>query len=278
MNQINEHYNFISHNGYSIYTGMYSKKNKSSYDHGVILCKPIWGERIRLHRIYTNLARMLASQGYFVCTFDYYADGNSSGETHELTYDGMVANVVKMSEYLRIEHKIKNISLVGLRMGGSIALSAGKEIDNLEKVLVFEPIFKLKQFAFDSLRINLTMQMMRYKKIIKNRKQLVEDLDRGERISIDGFIIDKKFYSSLIDNSPVQIPENSKKIYLSFLEKNKNKKEIQSLIEEQGMDNIVFLPKEFDWSAWKIYEQYPENFFKWINSILKAEVLKSEVK
>ena len=63
---------FLQHHNKSIYCVEYLPQNGKNIDTAVIICAPIWGERIRTHRIFTSLGRELQKKNSYVLTCDYY--------------------------------------------------------------------------------------------------------------------------------------------------------------------------------------------------------------
>ena len=93
----------------------------------VVLCRPIWGERIRTHRVFASLGRHLSGKGFSVVACDYHGDGNSGGATLDLSFTGMVADVKRLHAYLLETHKPRGFAVVGLRAGANCALAAARE-------------------------------------------------------------------------------------------------------------------------------------------------------
>ena len=54
-----ERHFFLEKENKRIYCVEYIADPAKNNKQGIILCKPTWGERIRTHRIFTNLARLL---------------------------------------------------------------------------------------------------------------------------------------------------------------------------------------------------------------------------
>ena len=76
--------------------------------------------------------------GFIAITCDYLCDGNSSGDTVELTYPKMINSVKSIYDYLCNHHSIDQYALVGLRLGANVAISASDYILNLKKMILFE--------------------------------------------------------------------------------------------------------------------------------------------
>lgn len=278
MNLHSEKHDFLEINGDNLYCSFYSPLEKTP-DEIIILCKPIWGERIRTHRIYKNLGIMLAEKGFIVVTFDYYADGNSAGLTRELEFDKMVSNVIEVAQFMQTTYNVEKISLFGLRLGATVSLFANGKSNFFNKVLAFEPILDLEKHAYEGLRINIAMQMTRYKKILNDRRELLKKLDSGELISLDGFIIDRRFYYSFankeIDKNLIQ----KSNVFLGAFEKSKVLRDLKKIVTNPENTPITLLPKEFDWTAWKNYVKRPGNLFRWVEDTIlkqKVEVFKND--
>jgi esterase/lipase len=176
---MNIHCFFLEENEKRIYCSEYIAESTIRRDKGILLCKPIWGERIRTSRIFHNLALFLQDKGYDVFTCDYYGDGNSYGESHELTFDGMVGNIIALRKYISDNHNLNSISIIGLRVGANCAIESVKKNKNFKSMILVEPILNLVDYLKEVLRSNLSNQMTLYKKITKTREVLIEELKSG---------------------------------------------------------------------------------------------------
>ena len=203
--QYNEKHFFLSKGDITIYCVEYIPFDSKRLDTTVIICKPIWGERIRTHMVFTNLARILAQRGYFVITCDYFGDGNSGGNTHEMTFSKMVESVEHVYGYACDNDFPPENALIGLRIGANIAMRLASKIKNTEKMLLFEPIENPIDYFMEALRANLANQMTVHKKILKTREDLIDDLMNNRFVNIDGFVIGGEFWNSFVKISPFKI-------------------------------------------------------------------------
>lgn len=127
---------------YSVYHEPRFSENNSK---AVVLCYPVGQEYIRCHRMYSNLAGKLANEGVHVVRFDYYGTGDSYGEFSSATLSQWVSNIKEVAEELKTGTGAEKLYIVGVRMGGSLALRyAGEEpVDGL---VLLSPVVDGKTF------------------------------------------------------------------------------------------------------------------------------------
>jgi len=269
---MNEKHTFIRVGNKQLYTVEYRPDAARSNMQGVILCKPIWGERIRTQRILVNLARQLCIRGYTVLSCDYYGDGNSGGDTIDLNFPSMVEDVEILHRHLRATSDVESCSLVGLLLGSNVAMKAEEQIAGIRKLVLFEPVLNPGEFFKGALLINLATQMATYKKIIKTREQLIEDLHRGETVNIDGFVIGKEFWTSFEHLSPFRPDPGSvgSAVFYALAANNKKPADYSPLAETYRHGETKSIPREFDWTGWKKHVPKPELFFNAVEAELLA--------
>lgn len=267
-----ERHFFLEKNAKRIYCSEYSAQNAMGKSHGVILCAPIWGERMRTRRIFTNLARRLAKVGYSVIRCDYYGDGNSGGETAELTYEGMKDDIRNLYGCLVSKSDIDRVTLVGLRIGANCAASLLEELDCAIGAILVEPIVNLADFFRDALRANLSSQMTMHKKILKNREQLIDEIRNGILVDIDGFLVGKEFWESFEQAGPLSVacPANKTVTIISMFSRGKRVNDYSRCVVRPEVVKFETIDQEFIWTDWKYYNPCPTSFFDRILGELRA--------
>lgn len=276
MSKTERHF-FLRENGKQIYCVEYLPSEKDSNRHGVILCKPIWGERIRTHIIFSNLARHLSNNGFSVITCDYYGDGNSGGETIELNYLSMVEDITLLHHYFAQNYRIDTFSLLGLRLGANVAIGAEPELFNLYKMILFEPFLNpINQFT-NALRANLATQMAIHKTILKTRDDLIDDIKKNISVNIDGFVIGKEFWESFERISPLKIESNfdQSAVFYSIAPKGRKGTDYSGLARDYQHFVVKCIEQEFFWDSWKTYVPKPKIFFESIMAELGGFSLQS---
>jgi len=238
----------------------------------VVLCRPIWGERIRTHRVFASLGRHLSGKGFSVVACDYHGDGNSGGATLDLSFTGMVADVKRLHAYLLETHKPRGFAVVGLRAGANCALAAAREIPGVEPVVMVEPIPDLRGDLNAGLRANLSSQMVLHKKIVKTREVLIQEVKSGVPVNIDGFIIGKEMWESFEAASPLTADAEfgGEVIVVSLAEEKGTPSDFSRFAAGFPRGRWETIKREFVWTEWKRYVPIPAIFCAAIAEYLGA--------
>ena len=109
---------------------------------GIVICCPMGQEYMRAHRALRQLAGQLAKSGFDVLRFDYYGTGDSVGECDQGTVSQWQEDISTAIEELRETAEVQRIALVGLRFGGTLAALLGRERDDLESVVLWDPVIE----------------------------------------------------------------------------------------------------------------------------------------
>ncbi len=114
---------------------------------GVVLCAP-WGqEYIRSHRALRQLALRLARRGIDVLRFDYSGCGDSAGDEAMADLDRWTSDVRTAVEELGRRSGARRFALVGLRLGGALAIRAADTCDNVDALALWEPVLQGVDYA-----------------------------------------------------------------------------------------------------------------------------------
>lgn len=119
--------------------GVYHPPSKGGR-HAVLLCYPGIQEYNAAHWAFRRLAGMLARDGHHVLRFDYFGTGDSDGEVGGGTPERWVEDVQEAAQELKDLAGIREISLIGMRIGataGAIASARGLE---LRRLILWEPV------------------------------------------------------------------------------------------------------------------------------------------
>ena len=113
----------------------------ASRSHALLLCNPFGQEAIRAHRFYRVLADRLAATGFDVLRFDYFGTGDSGGDDEEFDLLGALADTQFLAEWGVMQLRPAQMSLVGLRLGASIAMLASARLPGrISQLVLFEPV------------------------------------------------------------------------------------------------------------------------------------------
>lgn len=115
------------------------------HSQAIILCAPFGHEYTHSHRSFKHLAESLASQGFTVFRFDYQGTGDSSGsDIDENRVQTWIENICSVAEHVQIS--FAEITLIGFRLGASLAALATQKID-VSQLVLWEPIIKGKTYV-----------------------------------------------------------------------------------------------------------------------------------
>ena len=102
----------------------------------VVVCQPVGHEYINSHRALRQLASRLCDAGFPVLRFDYYGCGDSSRNAEEGRIPQWLEDIsTAISEVRRRAGAVQNC-LIGLRVGGALAMIAVAERADLENLVL----------------------------------------------------------------------------------------------------------------------------------------------
>lgn len=122
------------------------------HDIGVVLCNP-WGQEfIRAHRALSQLGLRLARQGFPVLRFDYYGSGDSNGEDNDGTLTQWQNDIRLAIHELKRRARIDTVILTGLRLGASLAAIVASGRDDVDGLVLWEPIINGDHYIQELIR------------------------------------------------------------------------------------------------------------------------------
>ena len=107
---------------------------------GVVCCYPSGQEYLRAHRAFSQLALRLSREGAHVLRFDYHGTGDSSGQSHDGALERWTADILAAVDWLRAVGDVTRISLVGLRLGATLATRAALCGGGIDRLVLWEPV------------------------------------------------------------------------------------------------------------------------------------------
>jgi len=87
-----------------------------------------------------QLALALSSAGCHVLKFDYFAVGDSAGQSAEGSVAQWTRDLVTASRELKDISGARRLSIVGIRLGASLAVEAAGEIPGLGEMVLWDPV------------------------------------------------------------------------------------------------------------------------------------------
>lgn len=113
---------------------------------GVVLCYPAGQEYIRSHRAFLQLALRLSAAGFHTLRFDYSGCGDSALGSEHGDLGLWTQDTVTALLELREGGDLSRLCLIGLRVGGSIALLTALEQGGVEDLILWDPILNGREY------------------------------------------------------------------------------------------------------------------------------------
>ncbi|WP_207458938.1 alpha/beta hydrolase [Azospirillum sp. SYSU D00513] len=130
------------------FDGCFGWLHPASGGRGVVLCGPHATEELILHRAWRDFAETLAASGLPTLRFDYHGMGDSAGGDEDPgRVRAWIDSVRAAVKRLRAETGVAEVTLVGLRLGATLAASAAAEIGGVDRLVLMAPCVSGKAFA-----------------------------------------------------------------------------------------------------------------------------------
>ncbi len=115
-------------------------------DSSVVLCYPHGREYVSAFRAYRTLAMRLARAGFHVLRFDYLGTGDSAGDIDQASPQQWIADVIAAVNEVRSSLGHSSVSLVGLRLGATLAALAATECRAVDRLVLWEPVVQGSEY------------------------------------------------------------------------------------------------------------------------------------
>lgn len=123
---------------YGVYTPAHPGPTAPS--RAVLLCYPLGSEYMRAHRAFRQLNSLLNRAGLHVLRFDYSCTGDSAGAGVDGSLSRWLDDIDWAVDELKDTAMVQRVSVVGLRWGASLAAMAACRRDDVDDLLLWDPI------------------------------------------------------------------------------------------------------------------------------------------
>lgn len=253
---------FIKNKDYKIFSVLHkaeSDKQSQNNDLGVVICHPFGEEKLNSHRILVLLARQLASQGVSCLRFDYMGHGDSEGDFEDATIQTRLSDIECAVNYFKKTTGVKRVGLLGVRLGATLAALFCTGSLEINPLILISPVIEGKKYIKHCLRSNIATQTVLFKKVIKDRKQLIEDLMSGLMVNVDGYLLTKKMYEALEEINLLGTSISLRQILLIQVSKSsrqsldKMTEKLYGHYKENNETTLLNISEDFFWTETKIY-------------------------
>ncbi len=276
MDTVTETPLFFNGSSTRLFGVIHAPENDKAKKTGIVLVAPFAEEKLWSLRVFVNMARLLASKGYYVMRFDHSGHGDSEKEHGDISCEDILCDTRRACEVLKEKTGLDKTGLIGLRLGATVAAYAG-EASETSFIVMWEPVINGSMYLQQCLRSNVASQMMIYRQVLRTREKLMEDVENGMAVNIDGYMVSSRLFKGIADmnlhglenigNIPILIAgisrtgrENTehKDLYLKYFRKNSH-------------SSFITLKEEPFWAESKIYFQKPselmDSTISWIDSL-----------
>jgi alpha/beta superfamily hydrolase len=200
---------FLNRDGERLFGMMHSVDQR--VDRAVVVCAPLFDEKLWSHRVLVNFARHLAAHGVPVLRFDYFGDGESEGRFEEASVSTRLRDIHDAINFCLRETRAPRVYLVGLCYGATLALRAALERRHpaIAGVVAWAPVIDGERYINDILRAHLSAQMLLYRKVIHDREALVGQILANQSVNVEGYEIARPLFSELVQANIVEMLRQS---------------------------------------------------------------------
>jgi exosortase A-associated hydrolase 2 len=251
---MNETLEMLEIDGERIFTIQHSPKNDQP-SKAYVFVHPFAEEKLWSHRVYVTTARAFCEQGILATRFDLRGHGDSDGNYQDASLDKHLVDVNAVIDHLKQNNpSISEIGLFGLRLGGTIATLTALNRDDVDELMLWDPVLDGERYMQEILRSNLAAQMAVKGKVEVTRDDLIEQMKSGQAVNIEGYYINYSYFQELssIDLFAHDYPDHLKCCLLQVVRNPKQplNKQFQKFVDEKLAGNAV-IDKAHEDQFWK---------------------------
>jgi uncharacterized protein len=163
-----------------------------------LFCHPFGEEKKSSHRAFYETARAMAAESVASLRFDMTGCGDSEGEFDAATLALWREDIASAWDELKRRAGEAPLSLIGLRLGATLAADALELLNGVRALILWQPILEGKEEFDSELRRLLIQEMMTHGHSGAERRELMAAFERGEReLELDGYPITLKLYREI---------------------------------------------------------------------------------
>jgi pimeloyl-ACP methyl ester carboxylesterase len=131
--------------------------------------------------------------------------GDSEGDFEDSSIETRISDIKCAIQMLFAKlGYVKNIGLLGLRFGATLAALVAEEDPKIDHLVLWEPIINGASYMKEMLRINISTQMAVYKEIRYNTEALIQMMKNGKTVNVDGYEMSWPLYEEAVGIDPLR--------------------------------------------------------------------------
>ena len=161
-----------------------------------IVVVPSFAEEMnRCRYMQTLLAQELRKQNHALLSVDPFGTGDSAGDFSEASWNQWVEDTISAANYAE-QLGYKRISFLAVRLGALLAMAAAPSINNLERIIFWQPVTNGKATLNQFLRIKIAAAMGRDEKA-ETTAHLEKLLSQGKNIEVAGYDVSPPLFQGI---------------------------------------------------------------------------------
>lgn len=170
---------------------------RRAHARGIVYLPPFAEEMNRARRMATLQAQALANAGDGVLILDPYGCGDSGGEFGDARWETWHNDAARAVSWMH-ERGYESIVLLGLRLGGLLALDAARDpAANISRVVLWQPILRGEQMMTQFLRLRLAADLSSGKRASEGTAEIRKALAADAFVEIAGYRLHRDLVASI---------------------------------------------------------------------------------
>ena len=242
---------------------------------GVIFCHPFGEEKQYSYRMFVRFARELCDNNFYVLRFDCRGYGDSEGDFECATLETQVADTIKAIDLMKVQFGIEKITLLGLRLGGTIATLVAEQDSSIEKLILWSPIIKGKEYLADLFRMKKFSELTNKGKFV-SQQAIIEEIKSKGGCDMGDYCLTKEMFEQLlrIDQTTYISNFGGSIFVVTMKDKPKQNRSFEDLAEvynkkKKDLCTVKVVEEKVFWNIQSLQDWYfPSHFYretlKWI--------------
>jgi|GEM_PF-6905344 pimeloyl-ACP methyl ester carboxylesterase len=160
---------------------------------GIVFCHAYGVEQLTTYRLEVNWARSLAS--YFpVLRLHTRGSGQSSGDPACVTLATQLADTLDSARWFMEHVGVRELAFIGIRLGGTVALLAAQQMDEVRGLMMLDPITSPAQYLTQLLRNVLMAEMTQQHEQMATMESLIAAINEKGLVDVLGNPIHRPMY------------------------------------------------------------------------------------
>jgi alpha/beta superfamily hydrolase len=131
---------FFGPSGRELFGAYHAPEGNPGDRHGVVICYPFGHEYVNSLRGCRQLATRFSRAGFAALRFDYLGTGDSARRGEDVTLGDWVDDIEHAIADIRRHGRLRSLTLIGIRLGASLAALVGSRRSDVDRVVMWEPV------------------------------------------------------------------------------------------------------------------------------------------